>query len=332
MVTFALIVYHQEQYIREAVEGAFAQTYSPLEIIISDDCSPDPTFEIIQEMAAAYKGPHKIILNRNQTNLGFGANVRKCLEMASGEWAIMAAGDDISLPERSSLLMKAAEREPNVRGIWSNFERIDSEGMVLERQGLHSDELDIKSSDLDSYLWGRPKRLPPHASGCAAAWHRSVFSIHNYIPEDCWCEDLFFSVRCLALGHDLLRLSPDLVKYRSHESNLSGFRRSNTQDGNSKLAAIIHKTIQTCHFLEDDIKQIIDTETRGIEAETASRLLFTLQMMTLRWKLDSKIHNRARIKLGEILRLRDYYTRFHLALLIRKWALGLLNRSSRTRS
>lgn len=46
LVTFALFAYNQEQYIREAVEGAFSQTYKPLEIILSDDCSRDRTFEI----------------------------------------------------------------------------------------------------------------------------------------------------------------------------------------------------------------------------------------------------------------------------------------------
>ena len=39
LVTFALFAYNQERYVREAVEGAFAQTYQPLEIILSDDCS-----------------------------------------------------------------------------------------------------------------------------------------------------------------------------------------------------------------------------------------------------------------------------------------------------
>ena len=57
LISFVLLAYKQEKYIREAVEGAFAQTYSPLEIILSDDASPDGTFEIIQEMAAAYQGP-----------------------------------------------------------------------------------------------------------------------------------------------------------------------------------------------------------------------------------------------------------------------------------
>ena len=65
LVTFALFSYNQEQFIRQAVESAFAQTYSPLEIILSDDFSSDGTFEIMQEMVAAYSGPHRVVLNQN---------------------------------------------------------------------------------------------------------------------------------------------------------------------------------------------------------------------------------------------------------------------------
>ena len=55
-VTLAVIAYNQERFIREAIEGAFAQTYQPLEIILSDDCSsdrtgPNPTMGIIAGMS-----------------------------------------------------------------------------------------------------------------------------------------------------------------------------------------------------------------------------------------------------------------------------------------
>ena len=49
LITFLLVSYNQEAYIREAIEGALAQTYSPLEIVISDDCSSDATFSLIKE-------------------------------------------------------------------------------------------------------------------------------------------------------------------------------------------------------------------------------------------------------------------------------------------
>src|SRR5215210_7890630 len=98
LVTFMIFAYNQEQFIREAVRGALAQTYAPLELIFSDDCSHDRTFEIIEEEVANYDGPHKIVLNRNKENLGTGGHVNRVMELAKGELIVAAAGDDISLP------------------------------------------------------------------------------------------------------------------------------------------------------------------------------------------------------------------------------------------
>jgi glycosyltransferase involved in cell wall biosynthesis len=44
LISFLLLSYNQEEYINDAVDGAFSQTYSTLEIIISDDCSNDNTY------------------------------------------------------------------------------------------------------------------------------------------------------------------------------------------------------------------------------------------------------------------------------------------------
>jgi cellulose synthase/poly-beta-1,6-N-acetylglucosamine synthase-like glycosyltransferase len=43
LISFCLLTYNQAPFIREAIEAALAQTYSPLEIIISDDFSNDNT-------------------------------------------------------------------------------------------------------------------------------------------------------------------------------------------------------------------------------------------------------------------------------------------------
>ena len=87
---FTLLVtcYNFGRYIREAVESALSQTYEPLDIIVSDDCSTDRSWEIIQETVAAYKGPHHVILNRNEKNLGFAANLNKSYAMARNSSAV----------------------------------------------------------------------------------------------------------------------------------------------------------------------------------------------------------------------------------------------------
>ncbi len=85
LVTFALLSYNQERFTKEALEGVCAQTYSPLEIVISDDCSSDRTFSIISEMVDVYQGPHAIISNRNRKNLGIGANINRVMELTRAE-------------------------------------------------------------------------------------------------------------------------------------------------------------------------------------------------------------------------------------------------------
>ncbi|OOY43917.1 glycosyltransferase family 2 protein, partial [Solemya velum gill symbiont] len=49
LVTIALPAFRQESYIGQAIDSLLNQTYSNLEILISDDASPDGTFDIIKE-------------------------------------------------------------------------------------------------------------------------------------------------------------------------------------------------------------------------------------------------------------------------------------------
>jgi glycosyltransferase involved in cell wall biosynthesis len=103
LLTFAVAGFNQEAFVEEAVKGAFSQTYSPLELILSDDCSQDRTFEIMREMAAVYRGPHRVILNRNPARRSIGGHINRIVELSKGELIITAAGDDISLPERAQV-------------------------------------------------------------------------------------------------------------------------------------------------------------------------------------------------------------------------------------
>ena len=100
LATLFITSYNQEAYVGAAIDGAFAQTYAPLEIVMSDDASADRTFEIMREKAAAYRGPHRIVLNRNEKNLGIVPHVEKVMSLASGEIIVENAGDDVSVPHR----------------------------------------------------------------------------------------------------------------------------------------------------------------------------------------------------------------------------------------
>ena len=134
LVTFALFAYNQERFIAEAVRGALAQTYSPLEIILSDDCSADRTFDLIRQEVSGYRGPHEIRLNRNETNLGFASHINRVMEMARGQLIVAAGGDDVSLPDRVEKLFAAyASSNRQAMSLYSNATVINEEGRALGR-------------------------------------------------------------------------------------------------------------------------------------------------------------------------------------------------------
>ena len=212
LATFFLITYNQEQYVREAIEGAFSQTYRPLEIVISDDCSSDGTFQIIEEMTANYAGPHKLVVNRNRENLGLIGHINRITSLSSGELIVYAAGDDISLPYRTEKLVErylASGRSASL--IHSSVYLIDISG---NRVGT---------------------RLPPVISGClnlgeiavsgaliigaTTAFTRKIEETFGPIKYSKCIEDLVMGFRS-ALTGGLEYISEPLILYR-HESGIT---------------------------------------------------------------------------------------------------------------
>lgn len=92
LVSIQIPTYNQKQYIKEALDSALAQTYENLQIIVSDDCSPDyDIFEYLKE----YKNNPKVLLHRNEKNLGRVGNYRNTLyNLVSGDWFVNLDGDD----------------------------------------------------------------------------------------------------------------------------------------------------------------------------------------------------------------------------------------------
>jgi len=221
LLTFAIAAFSQEAFIREAVEAAFAQTYSPLEIVLSDDCSRDRTFEIIQEMAAAYRGPHRIILNRNAKQMSIGGHINRAVEVSHGELIVGAAGDDISLPERTQRSFEAWEKSGRkATSIHSTYIQIDEQGKqigkILETEtGGAAGEIIPQEVDALSYV----QNLEPIVFGCAHAFSRQLFRVFGNLPDHIIHEDNALALRS-SLAGKLVHIKQPLVKYRVHDNNI----------------------------------------------------------------------------------------------------------------
>ena len=95
-ISVFIVSYNQEQYIAQAIESVINQNVLPYEVIISDDCSTDDTWNIIQRYADKY--PQLIKANRNNPNLGIFENFNLATRKTSGNLITCVAGDDYIEP------------------------------------------------------------------------------------------------------------------------------------------------------------------------------------------------------------------------------------------
>jgi glycosyltransferase involved in cell wall biosynthesis len=227
LVSFCLFTYNQEQFIEEAIEGVFSQDYDNLEIIISDDSSTDSTWDIIQEKAKNYSGKHKLIINRNATNLGLVPHVNKVLfSISSGSYVAFAAGDDISLPQRIRKSVDFLEKNTDVVALSTSLEVIDQNSDLHAKQ--REDTLEDKIFGLDHYLSPEYK----HINGPGRIVSRILIDAFPPLQNQCPTEDTTMLLRAFMFGKVAV-LKEKLVCYRLHDSNLSsaeGLRKMNLEN------------------------------------------------------------------------------------------------------
>jgi glycosyltransferase involved in cell wall biosynthesis len=204
---FSLVVisFNQETYVREAIESALAQDYQNLEIVISDDCSTDATWAIIEQVVRSYNGPHRVILNRNASNRGIVGNYQKAVSLCSGEWIVGLAGDDWAFPNRVSHIHQLVSMTPHVYAVGTACEVINPRGKVI---GYRMHDTDLPSLRL------------PILIGASAAYHMECFKRFAVIEDDLHVEDIIYPFRALLLGRVLLSNTPT-IRYRVCGSNAS---------------------------------------------------------------------------------------------------------------
>lgn len=92
-ISVLVITYKQEDVIGRTLDAIIAQKDYIYEICVSDDCSPDSTWQILQQYQQQY--PELIKIHRNEPNLGIFENIEQVRTMPAGEVVTMVAGDDL---------------------------------------------------------------------------------------------------------------------------------------------------------------------------------------------------------------------------------------------
>lgn len=114
--------------LRRSLESIRAQDYSPIEIVISDNCSEDDTEQVCRELAAA---DPRIRYVRHPRNIGLHGNHNRCFDEARGEFVCIFHDHDRRDHRIISRYVKFMQAHPRVGVVSSDWELIDDDDVRI---------------------------------------------------------------------------------------------------------------------------------------------------------------------------------------------------------
>lgn len=128
-----LITYNQEGCVRRALDSILAQRSYIYEVVVSDDCSTDKTWEIIVDHCLRF--PELIKSFRNIENLGILGNIESTWSKVTGDVIWHLAGDDefcVGLFEKADelIVQKSIDLKSEAFTIYFDYKTIDPFGNI----------------------------------------------------------------------------------------------------------------------------------------------------------------------------------------------------------
>jgi glycosyltransferase involved in cell wall biosynthesis len=276
LVTVAMPVYRHKPYLEAAVQSVLAQDYSPLQIVISDDASPDDAFDFVRRIVADYRGPHRVVLNRNEQNMSMG-NYDKLMEMAEGRFIVVAHDDDIAMPHR---VRRLTEFWRTVRAsmLTSNARIIAADGTELGLARPLSSDQCVGLHRIAAEGWNN--RL----LGGTLSWDREVFDAFGSLNIDgtARTSDWILPFRA-ALLKGIYYIDEPLLAIRKHDSNRGKIGRSATDTDIDNVEISSENLTQLVYMLDT------------LRAFRRRHPLRALKTVGVHWLILREIERRARV-------------------------------------
>jgi glycosyltransferase involved in cell wall biosynthesis len=128
-VSIGVAVYNGENFLEGTLDSILGQTYTDLEVIISDNGSTDRSAAICEQYA---KRDRRLRYHRNQANVGATRNHNLVFQMARGEYFKWNAHDDPCAPSFISRCVEALDRDPSAVLAYPRARIIDQHGDEID--------------------------------------------------------------------------------------------------------------------------------------------------------------------------------------------------------
>ena len=140
-VSILCITYNQQELVEQTLLSALEQEYDNLQVVVSDDASPDSTPKVIRALAKKY--PVRLVPVLSDSRGGITANMNRGLAACDGEYVAFLGGDDIFLPGKIAKQVAFMQAHPETVLSHHDVDVFDSASDQTlyhwsERYGKHS--------------------------------------------------------------------------------------------------------------------------------------------------------------------------------------------------
>jgi len=129
LVSVIIPSYNHERYIRDAISGIIAQTYSDIELIVIDDGSCDSSNELVKELIPQCEARFFKFTYLRQANAGLAATMNRALALAEGEYLLLNGSDDVAEPELLETLVPVLAEDASIGLVACDNYLIDDDGV-----------------------------------------------------------------------------------------------------------------------------------------------------------------------------------------------------------
>ncbi len=110
LISVVLCTYNGAPWLAEQIDSILAQSWRPLELVISDDASTDGTGEILQR----YVSDPRVRIIFQEKNSGLTANFESAIKQTRGSLVAFSDQDDVWYPDKLEKLVAARGEHPLV--------------------------------------------------------------------------------------------------------------------------------------------------------------------------------------------------------------------------
>lgn len=226
LVSVCVITYNSSKSVLETLDSIYHQTYSNIELIVTDDGSKDSTISVVREWIDKFKERFFYAeLLTVEKNTGTAANCNRGLAACRGEWIKYIAGDDVLLPDAIREYVNFINNRQKIEWCLAKaifYRDFISEECVITppRKNIYEDFKNLNSWDANKqfeemYLYNNLS-CPTHF------YKRSLLeSVGRFNEKWGVLEDYPMSLTLLRSGAKCFFLDEYVMGYRYGESNVS---------------------------------------------------------------------------------------------------------------